>query len=387
MKIKFFILLCFFTACNLLQAQEDIYHANCAKEINLKSKYFDFDRKIWVKLPTSYDMMDAQDYDVTYVFDAQTTQFFEMTCAYPVFLNNGWFQEGIVVGICSPQDMGYNRRNDFLPDDSLTCSSYNIKKGYSDNLMRFVKDELIPYIRTNYRTTEHSLAIGHSLSASFLIQCLLDYDIFDDYFIFSPNMAFGNEMLANKFITHSFDKTSRHYIFFTDAAEERIPNWGKWQSPRENVYRYIDSGTLPGNIVCKHKSYPESNHFASFPLALQDTYNDYFAYREVADTLAEGEIFTKHIEVIVNNPEYEVYITGNQASLGDWDVKKIKLQHINDSVRTIDVKVQLPAQFKFTRGNWESEGFPDNAIGGINLRIDNKSKKTYTYKVSAWADE
>lgn len=387
MKIKSFVLLCFFVAFNLLHAQEDIYHVTCAQEINLKSKYFDFERKIWVKLPTAYDMMDAQDYDVTYVFDAQTTQFFEMSCAYPVFLNSGWFSEGIVVGICSPQDDEYNRREDFLPNDSLTCSAYGLRKGYSDNLMRFVKEELMPYIRSHYRTTERSLAIGHSLGASFLLQCLLDYNIFDDYFIFSPNMAFGNNLLADKFMNHSFDKTSRHYLFFSDAAEEKWQGWEKWQAPRREVYRYIDSGVLPGNIVCRHKSYPESSHFESFPLALQDAYKDYFAYREANDTLTGGEVYTKHIEVIVDNPEHEVYITGNQASLGNWDVKKVKLKHVNDSVRAIDVKVQLPAQFKFTLGSWESEGLPANAIGGINLRIDNKSKDTYIYRISDWFDE
>lgn len=200
-------------------------------------------------------------------------------------------------------------------------------------------------------------------------------------------MSFGNNMLADKFVNYPFVEVSRHYIFFADAAEERMQGWEKWQAPREEVYRYVDSGVLPVNIVCRHKSYPESGHFASFPLALQDAYKDYFSYREVADAVAGGEAITKHIEVVVNNPKYEVYIAGNQASLGDWDVGKIKLEHVNDSIRAIDVMVQLPAQFKFTRGSWETEGFPDNAIGGINLRIGNKSKKTYTYRISNWADE
>ena len=388
MKIKYLALLCFFLVCNLLHAQKDIYHVVGVQEINLKSKYFDFDRKIWVRLPSDYSFTDAQDYDVTYIFDAQVTPFFELASAYPVFLNEGWFSKGtIVVGICSPQDSEYNRREDFLPDDGLTCNAYKIRKGYSDKLMCFVKDELMPYIRSHYRTTEKNLAIGHSLGASFLLQCLLNYDIFNDYFLFSPNLAFGKNMLANKFVKHSFDRTARHYLFFSDAAEEKIKGWEGWQTPRDEVYRYIDSKALPNNIVCRHKSYPESEHFASFPLALQDAYKDYFAYREAKDAKAEGEVYAKHIEVIVDNPKYEVYICGNQASLGNWDAKKIKMTHVNDSVRAIDVKVQLPAQFKFTRGSWETEGFPANALGGINLRVDNKSKKAYVYKVSDWADK
>lgn len=215
MKIKCLALLCFFLVCNLIHAQKDIYHVVGVQEINLKSKYFDFDRKIWVRLPSDYSFTDAQDYDVTYIFDAQVTPFFELASAYPVFLNEGWFSKGtIVVGICSPQDLEYNRREDFLPDDGLTCNAYKIRKGYSDKLMCFVKDELMPYIRSHYRTTERNLAIGHSLGASFLLQCLLDYDIFNDYFLFSPNLAFGKNMLANKFVKHSFDRTARHYLFF-----------------------------------------------------------------------------------------------------------------------------------------------------------------------------
>ena len=387
MNIKTFITLCLCFACNLIHAQEDIYHTACTQEINLKSRYFDFERKILVKLPPAYSLMDAEDYDVTYVFDAQTTQFFDMASAYPIFLNTGWHSQGIVVGICSPQDNDYNRREDFLPNDSLTRNVFKLREGYSDKFMRFVKEELIPYVRSHYHTTERNLAIGHSLGASFLLQCLLDGAVFNDYFFFSPNLAFSKSMLANKFIRHTFDKTSRHYLFFSDAAEEKVRGWEGWQQPRERVYQYIDSKALPQNIVCSHKSYPNSEHFASFPLALQDAYIHYFAYREAKDTLAEGALFTKHIEVIVNNPKCEVYIAGNQASLGNWDAGKVKLKHVNDSVRAIDVKVQLPAQFKFTRGNWQSEAFLANASSGINLRIDNKSRTTYIYKVSAWADE
>lgn len=387
MQFKFLMLLSFLLVGNLLHAQKDIYHVTCAQEVNLKSKYFSFVRKIWVKLPAAYNAMDAQDYDVTYVFDAQTTPFFEMACAYPTFLSNGWSSEGIVVGICSPQDTEYNRREDFLPDDSLTHSAFRHRKGYSDSLMLFVKEELVPYIRSHYRTTERSLAIGHSLGASFLLQCFLKNNIFDDYFLFSPNLAFSKNRLADGFINHSFDKTSRHYFFFSDAAEEKTRGWERWQAPREEVYRFIDSKTLPNDIVCRYRSYPESEHFTSFPLALQDAYKDYFSYREAKDSLAEGDVFTKRIEVIVDNPTDEVYISGNQSSLGNWDAGKVRLSHVNDSVRAIDVKVQLPAQFKFTRGTWESEAFPENAIGGINLRIDNKSKTTYRYSISAWADK
>lgn len=105
-----------------------------------------------------------------------------MTCAWPLFQNKyKWF---IVVGICSPQTETYSRQDDFLPNDSATIKSYDGHGGHSEKLMDFVKYELIPYIRSHYRTTERSLGVGHSLGASFMMQCLMNGNPFTDYFSF-----------------------------------------------------------------------------------------------------------------------------------------------------------------------------------------------------------
>ena len=81
MKIKYLALLCFFLVCNIIHAQKDIYHVVGVQEINLKSKYFDFDRKIWVRLPSDYCFTDAHDYAVTNIFAAQVTPFLELASA------------------------------------------------------------------------------------------------------------------------------------------------------------------------------------------------------------------------------------------------------------------------------------------------------------------
>lgn len=76
---------------------------------------------------------------------------------------------------------------------------------------------------------------------------------------------------------------------------------------------------------------------------------------------------------------YEVYITGNQPALGNWDPAKIKMKHVNDTVRAIDVDLHLPAQFKFTKGSWKYEATFESSYTGPNQVINSKQRTNYRY--------
>jgi len=94
---------------------------------------------------------------------------------------------------------------------------------------------------------------------------------------------------------------------------------------------------------------------------------------------------TQTIKVIVPNKADEVYITGNQESLGNWTPNRIKLEKISDFERAIEVSLTFPAEFKFTRGSWSSEGiiaFPDNP----NLKIQSPAEDISNFTVKTWSD-
>ena len=308
-------------------AGQDIYITGHIDTLMLESEYFDFKRKVFVYLPPLYRYFDATDFDVVYTTDAQTMEQFFMAAAMPSFQNQSkWF---IVVGICSPQMMWYSRQDDFLPNDSATIRSHYGRGGHSRDLMNFVRYELMPYIRSHYRTTERSLGIGHSLGASFMMQCLMNGNPFTDYFFLSPNLTFGEDklLLAKQFCNYKFDENRLCYLFFSDAGEERqSPRWEAWKPAREMVYRYLDARQLPANVVWQRKSYPDYDHLTSYPSALNDAYQGYFDYLDAVKALAAGDTtalskqtYRKHIEIVVKDARQEVYITGNQASLGMWN--------------------------------------------------------------------
>ncbi len=374
--------------------QRDIYTTGKIDTLMLDSKYFDFKRKVFVYLPPFYPYFDPTDCDVVYTTDAQTMEQFFMACAWPLFQNkHKWF---IVVGICSPQTEKYSRQDDFLPNDSATIKSYYGHGGHSECLMKFVMDELKPYIRSHYRTTERSLGIGHSLGASFMMQCLMNGNPFTDYFFLSPNLTFGKDklMLASQFCNYKFDVNKLCYLFFSDAGEERLSRrWEPWKSAREMVYQYLDTKQLPNNIVWQKKTYLDYNHLTSFPIALHDAYQGYFEYIDAIKASAANDTTTlskqtyrKHIEIVVKDANQEVYISGNQTSLGMWNPGLIKLAHVNDSVRAIDIDLQLPAIFKFTLGSWKYDASFENSFYGDNLEINNTERKTYRYILTEWMD-
>lgn len=100
--------------------------------------------------------------------------------------------------------------------------------------------------------------------------------------------------------------------------------------------------------------------------------------------IALGQELTK-IKVSVPNHTDEVYITGNQDPLGNWNPGKIKLNKTSAYEREISLDLTFPAEFKFTRGGWDTEGYTSNFWEATNLRIS--STVPHVYNILSWKDQ
>ena len=99
------------------------------------------------------------------------------------------------------------------------------------------------------------------------------------------------------------------------------------------------------------------------------------------------ETYQITFRIIVPAEEDTVYITGNQPELANWDPKILKLKKISDFERLIILKIHTPAQFKFTRGTWDSEAFIEGIDGIPNLQLDINKDGESVYKVLHWKDK
>ena len=160
------------------------------ENVKIHSKALNQEREILIYTPVDYDWRTNEYFNVIYVFDSQNREFFDYTSSIISFLTDG-NKSFIVVGITSPFDekLDYSRNNDLLPilETEESKKKYGKYSGNADNFVNFVETELISYVNSKYRISNQNIAVGHSLSASFILYSLLQKpNLFQNYIAISP---------------------------------------------------------------------------------------------------------------------------------------------------------------------------------------------------------
>ena len=337
--------------------------------VEIDSKELDQKREIIVYTPMNYS--DAFLYfNVIYVFDAHDRPLFDYVNSVAHLTKEG--HEGfIVVGIKATYDPVklYARNHDFLP--STTSRNLGPKsKGNAENFLKYIKNEVIPYLESNYRTLPHRTAVGHSLGASFLIYSLLnETELFDNTIAISPNLADDDNRLVKgleTFDTSQF-KTLK-FLYMSHADEGTSENYSGWGKANEKAYEILRNDFLTDNFKVVLESYPDKTHLSGYMPAIQSALSIFInEIQPLQNEILTDETHQVTFRLKVPAAEDEVYITGNQESLGNWDPGKVKMKKVSDLVREITLEVQEPVKVKFTKGNWNTEAWMkiyDNDFGG-----------------------
>ncbi len=83
-----------------------------------------------------------------------------------------------------------------------------------------------------------------------------------------------------------------------------------------------------------------------------------------------------------------VYITGNNDALGNWNfMREMKMESTGNWTYSVPAGVGDTLQFKFTRGDWNTEAVDSNGVEYPNFVYVVKSDTTLTYKFSNWRDQ
>lgn len=348
----------------------------------IDSQYFPFEREILIYTPDNYNEYTETEYDVIYVFDSQYRSRFDLVQS---LMHYGCQSDAedklqfIVVGIVSPNipELSRHRNNDFLPvPRHITMSSPYF--GDYDKFKDFVKEEVIPYMDKHYRTSGHTLAIGHSLGASFILNALATDNLFDDYIAMSPNLEWDKNRFAESFINYDFANSKPRYIFMSMANESEETGWGKeWRPAWDSVKAFVERTDTLRHINFRIKEYPQYSHNKCYHHVLMDCLGDYSMYRQNT-TFNDLTLYPVHIELVAPDANGEVFITGNQKNLADWNPAGVKMREINDSTYAVDLRLMFPAEFKFTQGSWDKQISPANAALR-NLRISRPNKRNWRY--------
>lgn len=91
----------------------------------------------------------------------------------------------------------------------------------------------------------------------------------------------------------------------------------------------------------------------------------------------------------LTNDTSEIFVTGNNPAIGEWNPGYHKMNRLNDSTWQTEIKLSINTnlEFKFTLGEWSSEALNDDKSVPQNHSVKIYSDTTLTYSINYWADQ
>ena len=270
LKFKFFLFLfaCLFS--NILLAQKiDSTGITIAEIKIIHSTILNENRKIYVYTPVNH----SEPLPVIYLIDGEMISLVAGIVDFLYKANQ--LPPVIVVGIGNYE---YDRARDLTPTHSLlnmdgTIDSIRGKNsGGGENFLKFIKDELMPYVAKNYNPSPSKIFFGHSLGGLMSSHCLLNHpEMFNSYIAVSPSLWWDKEsILKNSDLLFNNKDLKNKTIFFSDGNEGAEFHKGviKFQT-------LLQQKKITG-LRYKYIPYPEETHNSEVVKATQDGLNFVF---------------------------------------------------------------------------------------------------------------
>ena len=193
-----------------------------ATTYTVNSEILGGERVITVRLPAGYDEQPDTRFPVVYLLDGGPEQDFDHIAGIVQSRDMNWsFERFILVGVQS-----VNRRHFFAPpvvEPGPYTEMLGAEPGGTSTYRRFLREELMPVVNAQFRTSGHDAVIGESLAALFVVESLLEEPtLFEDYIAISPSMwweemKFGRE--APRFLAEYPDDGVERRLYLTTANE------------------------------------------------------------------------------------------------------------------------------------------------------------------------
>jgi predicted alpha/beta superfamily hydrolase len=227
----------------------------------IPSKTLHETRRINVYLPPQYHDSMKPRLPVLYMPDGGMAEdFLHVAGLVQVSTGNGTMRPFIVVGIENTQ-----RRRDLTgPTNNPEDRKIAPVVGGSASFRTFIRDELMPYVRMHYRTTDETAIIGESLAGLFIVETfLLEPDLFDTYIAFDPSLWWNNHALVDAASARLHDFTRRpHTLYLANSSQ---PDIAKFTAQLADILK----ANAPTNLTGFYQPLPGETHATIYhPAAL-----------------------------------------------------------------------------------------------------------------------
>ncbi len=197
---------------NTVFADQATKQSSLAIDAVIQSAHLNEKRQLHIQLPESYYKNNTKSYPVLYVLDgAHLTAPAEFNQRF--LASKQHIPEMILVSIPHTGE----RTRDYSPYFRHN-NEHNLG---TDNFLNFIKNELIPHVNDNYRTTDYRILAGHSKSGLFVLYSLIKQpDLFKARFAFSPSLHHTPKLQQDieKFVQNT--KQANGYLYTNVGGSE-----------------------------------------------------------------------------------------------------------------------------------------------------------------------
>ena len=266
--------LCFVLTC-LIFAHGQVRHTTDAKAVPLvigetftiNSKALSETRRINVYMPPGYTESPNVRLPVLYMPDGGIAEdFLHVAGLVQVSVGNGTMRPFLLVGIENTE-----RRRDMTgPTENEDDKKIAPRVGGSATFRKFIRDELMPQVKKQYRTTNETAIVGESLAGLFVVETfLLEPDLFDTYIAFDPSLWWNNQKLINGAADHlRANPKLKKTLYFASSGDKGV---AEITQPLADIL----GKTAPSGVSWHYEKMPDEKHSTIYhPAALK-------AFREV----------------------------------------------------------------------------------------------------------
>jgi hypothetical protein len=371
-------LLLFFATPSPLCAQTvNDFKPLVAATVTISSKVLNEERPIYIYTPPADSTNPGKRYPVLYLMDGESH--FSLLAEYCRYLGR-WdvnvIPEMIVVGIPNT-----NRTRDLTPTHSIvdyygkpdtSSTSWLKPSGGNDNFLRFINDELMPYVNSHYKTAPFKIFAGHSFGGITAIDCFLTKPgMFNAYLAISPSFWWDKEYLL-KLADKKLETGAKldKILFYSDASEGSSDK----SSFHTNLLKFdslIAKKQLMG-LAHKYAFYPEDIHMTEPVKAYYDALR--FVYKQwelppMGPKQINSAAIMAHYHML--SARYGYTILPNEVNIRNWAASLMQ------NKGTIDNAISL---FEMNTKNYPVSYSAFADLAGAYLKNGEREKAIMCYK-------
>jgi predicted alpha/beta superfamily hydrolase len=225
----------------------------------IESRILGETRRINVYAARGYSATPETPLPVLYMPDGGMAEdFLHVAGLLQVSVGNGTMRPFLLVGIENTE-----RRRDMTgPTTVEEDRKIAPRVGGSAAFRRFIRDELMPTVRSRYRMTGETAIVGESLAGLFVVETfLLEPEMFDTYIAFDPSLWWNAQALVNGADERLRARpTLTKSLYIASSSEESVA-----QRLAE-----VLSGSAPAGVRWHYEKMPEEKHSTIYhPAALR----------------------------------------------------------------------------------------------------------------------